>query len=200
MGADSAVKFSDKHLLSEDYHSHYKADINGLLTKTTAVPPIAEGVEYECDVLMTGELKKKSTPDTVDDVEILSNATHIMSADPTRRFMFGLTIDKFNILLWFFSRSHVFVTEEMNLHIDAKNLIYFAPPLSGACREALGYDPTVRRVQGTNGADPRYIFTIDGKQYITTEAITVRKAKFLLGCATRVFKIQQVLNDEGELE
>ncbi|KAJ3917263.1 hypothetical protein F5877DRAFT_44977, partial [Lentinula edodes] len=132
--------------------------------------------------------------------KVLSNATHIMGADPTRRFMFGLTIDKFNIRLWFFSRSHVFVTEAMNLHIDAKNLIYFALSLSGACREELGYDPTVRRVQGTNGTDPRYIFTIDGKQYITTEAITVRKAKFLLGCATRVFKVQQVLNNEGELD
>ncbi|KAH7880497.1 uncharacterized protein C8R40DRAFT_1080426 [Lentinula edodes] len=49
-----------------------------------------------------------------------------MGADPTRRFMFGLTIDKFNIRLWFFSRSHVFVTEAMNLHTDAKHLIYFA--------------------------------------------------------------------------
>ncbi|KAJ4492020.1 hypothetical protein C8J55DRAFT_502662 [Lentinula edodes] len=186
MGADSAVKFSDnlgKSLLSEDDHSHYNADVNGLLTKTTAVPPIAEGVEYECDVLMTGELNKKSTPDTVDDnkKKVLSNATHIMGADPTRRFMFGLTIDKFNVRLWFFSRSHVFVTEAMNLHFDAKKLIYFALSLSGACREELGYDPTVRRVQGKNGTGPRYIFTIDGKQYITTEAITVRKAKFLLG-------------------
>ncbi|KAJ3910459.1 hypothetical protein F5879DRAFT_1051955 [Lentinula edodes] len=83
---------------------------------------------------------------------------------------------------------------------DAKNLIYFALSLSGACREELGYDPTVRKVQGKNGAGPRYIFAFDGKQYITTEAITVRKAKFLLGCATRVFKVQQVLNNEGELD
>ncbi|KAJ4492883.1 hypothetical protein C8J55DRAFT_217342 [Lentinula edodes] len=121
MGADSAVKFSnnpDKHMLFEGDHSHYKANINGLLTKTTAVFPIAEGEEYECDVFMTGELKKKSTPDTVDDnnKKVLSNAAHIMGADPTRRFMFGLTIDKFNVRLWFFSRSHVFVTEAMNLH------------------------------------------------------------------------------------
>ncbi|KAH7877017.1 uncharacterized protein C8R40DRAFT_1168940 [Lentinula edodes] len=205
MGADSAVKFSDnpgKHLLSEDDHSHYKADVHGLLTKTTAVHPITEGAEYECDVLMTGELNKKSTPDTVDDnnKKVLSNATHIMGADPTRRFMFGLTIDGFNVRLWFFSRSHVFVTEAMNLHIDAKNLIYFALSLSGACREELGYDPTVRRVQGKDGTGPRYIFTIDSKQYITTEAITVRKAKFLLGCATRLFKVQQVLSDKGDLD
>ncbi|KAJ4499966.1 hypothetical protein C8R41DRAFT_875539, partial [Lentinula lateritia] len=171
MGADSAVKFSNnsnKHMFSEGDHTHYKANINGFLTKTTAVFPIAEGEEYECDVLMTGELKKKSTPDT----KVLFNATHIMGADPTRRFMFGSTIDKFNVRLWFFSRSHVFVTEAMNLHMDAKNLIYFALSLSGACREELAYDPTVRRVQGKDGTGPRYIFTIDGKQYITTEAIT----------------------------
>ncbi|GAV99434.1 hypothetical protein LENED_000891 [Lentinula edodes] len=215
MGADSAVKFPnapDKHMLFEGDHSHYKANINGLLTKTTAVFTIAKGEEYECDVFMTGELKKRSTPDIVDDnnKKVLSNATHIMGADPTRRFMFDLTIDKFNVRLWFFSRSHVFVTEAMNLHMDAKNLIYFALSLSGACREELGYDPTVRRVQGKNGTvrrvqgkdrtGPCYIFTIDGKQYITTEAITVRKAKFLLGCAARVFKVQQVLNDEGDLD
>ncbi|KAJ3904860.1 hypothetical protein F5879DRAFT_900405 [Lentinula edodes] len=205
MGADSAVKFPnvpDKHMLFEGDHSHYKANINGLLTKTTAVFTIAKGEEYECDVFMTGELKKRSTPDTVDDnnKKVLSNATHIMGADPTRRFMFDLTIDKFNVRLWFFSRSHVFVTEAMNLHMDAKNLISFALSLSGACREELGYDPTVRRVQGKDRTGPCYIFTIDGKQYITTEAITVRKAKFLLGCAARVFKVQQVLNDEGDLD
>ncbi|KAJ3907106.1 hypothetical protein F5879DRAFT_943620 [Lentinula edodes] len=85
----------------------------------------------------------------------------------------------------------------MNLHTDAK---YFALSLSRACREELGYDPTVTRVQGKNGTGPRYLFTIDSKQYITTEAITVRKAKFLLGSATRVFKVQQVLNDEGDLD
>ncbi|KAJ4497118.1 hypothetical protein C8R41DRAFT_823325 [Lentinula lateritia] len=86
----------------------------------------------------------------------------------------------------------------MNLYMDAKNMIYFALSLSGACWEELCYDPTViiRRVQGKNGIDPRYIFIIDGKQYITTEAITVRKTKFLLGCATHRFKVQQVLNDE----
>ncbi|KAF8832531.1 hypothetical protein HHX47_DHR1001779 [Lentinula edodes] len=152
MGADSAVKFlknSDTNLLSEGDHSHYKADINGLLTKTTAVPPIAEGAEYECDVSMTGKQKKKSTPNTVD---------------------------------------------------DNNKIIYFALSLSRACREELGYDPTVTRVQGKNRTGPRYLSTIDSKQYITTEAITVRKAKFLLGSATRVFKVQQFLIDEGDLD
>ncbi|KAJ3807843.1 hypothetical protein F5876DRAFT_67780 [Lentinula aff. lateritia] len=147
----------------------------------TAVFPIAEGEQYECDVLMTGELKKKYTPDTVDDNK-KSNATHIMGANPTRPFMFGLTIDKFNVRLW------------------TKTPIYFALSLSRACLEELGYDPTVRRVQGKDGTGPRNILTIDSQQYITTEAITVRKAKCLLGCAARVFKVQQVLNYEGDFD
>ncbi|KAJ3815905.1 hypothetical protein F5876DRAFT_71679 [Lentinula aff. lateritia] len=190
MGADSAVKFSDnppKHLLSEGDHSYYKALINGLLTKTTAVPPIAEGEEYECDVLMIGELKKKSTPDTVDDVgknsirgsdmlicvssnkKVLSNATHIMGADPTRRFMFGSTIEKFNVRLWFFSRSHIFVTEAMNVHMLGE------------------YRETTKLVHAISSPS-------------ITEAITVQKAKFLLGRATRLFKVRQVFNDEGDLD
>ncbi|KAJ3849284.1 hypothetical protein EV368DRAFT_85696 [Lentinula lateritia] len=153
----------------------------------TAVFPIAEGEQYECDVLMTGELKKKYTPDTVDDNK-KSNATHIMGANPTRPFMFGLTIDKFNVRLWFFSRSHVFVTEPMNLHMDQNpNLLCFVPQQS-------------LRVQGKDGTGPHHIFTIDSQQYITTEAITVRKAKCLLGCAARVFKVQQVLNYEGDFD
>ncbi|KAJ3867094.1 hypothetical protein EV359DRAFT_35207 [Lentinula novae-zelandiae] len=40
---------------------------------------------------------------------------------------------------------------------DAKNLIYFALSLSGACREELGYDPTVRRVQGKDGTEIKVI-------------------------------------------
>ncbi|KAJ3892506.1 hypothetical protein GG344DRAFT_75912 [Lentinula edodes] len=197
MGADSAVKFSnnpDKHMLFEGDHSHYKANINGLLTKTTAVFPIAEGEEYECDVFMTGELKKKSTLDTVDDnnKKVLSNAAHIMGADPTRRF-----IGDESAYGQYFQFPYI-SNFKCPSQQDAKNLIYFALSLSGACREELGYDPTVRRVQGKDGTGPRYIFTFDGKQYITTEAITVRNAKFLLGCAARVFKVQQVFNDEGD--
>ncbi|KAJ3914658.1 hypothetical protein F5877DRAFT_82582 [Lentinula edodes] len=161
----------------EGDHSFYKALINGLATKTTSVPHIAEGEEYECDVLITGELKK-TTPETVDDVESLSNATHIMGADPTRRFMFGLTIDKFN---------------------DAKNLIYFTLSFSGACREELGYDPTARRVRNwsTLSSPSTASNTLQRK---LSPSITVRKAKFLLECATRIFKAQQVLNNEGDLD
>ncbi|KAJ3880213.1 hypothetical protein F5051DRAFT_502077 [Lentinula edodes] len=141
--------------------------------------PIAKGEEYECDVFMTGELKKRSTPDTVDDnnKKVLSNATHIMGADPTRRFMFGLTIDKFNVRLWFFSRSH-----------DAKNLIYFALSLSGACREELGYDPTVRRVQGKDGTTLYLHYRRQGLHYNGS----YHRSKGEISA--------RVLNDEGDLD
>ncbi|KAJ3900164.1 hypothetical protein F5879DRAFT_973836 [Lentinula edodes] len=87
----------------------------------------------------------------------------------------------------------------MNLHMDAKNLIYFTLSFSGACREELGYDPTARRVRNwsTLSSPSTASNTLQRK---LSPSITVRKAKFLLECATRIFKAQQVLNNEGDLD
>ncbi|KAE9395605.1 hypothetical protein BT96DRAFT_826007 [Gymnopus androsaceus JB14] len=128
--------------------------------------------------------------------KVVSNANHILGADPLRRFMFGLTVEHYDTRFWYFSRSHVFVTEKVHLHKNFREIIHFALALGLASRVELGYDPTVRRVAG-----PRYVFAIQDEQYITVAAMSVQKAKYLLGRAPRIFQVRRVTDlTKGEFE
>lgn len=140
--------------------------------------------------------------------KVVSNANKILGADPTRRFMFGLTVERYDTRFWYFSRSHVFVTEKVDLHKvcyvqiiftlistsdlwiqNFREIIHFALALGFATEVELGYDPTVRRVAGS-----RYVFTIQDKQYITVAVMSVQKAKYLLGSAPRIYRVQRVID------
>uniref|UniRef100_A0A0W0G1S6 Fungal-type protein kinase domain-containing protein n=1 Tax=Moniliophthora roreri TaxID=221103 RepID=A0A0W0G1S6_MONRR len=121
-----------------------------------------------------------------------------MGSDPTRRFAYGLTIEHNNTRFWFCSRSHIFITESLDLQKNIKDVIYFVMALGSASKEQLGFDPTVRRVKRSSSSKVKthYQFTINGIEYETLEAISIYKAKFLLGRANHVFKVQRVVSDE----
>uniref|UniRef100_A0A0W0F630 Fungal-type protein kinase domain-containing protein n=1 Tax=Moniliophthora roreri TaxID=221103 RepID=A0A0W0F630_MONRR len=202
-GKPPLITFSStpsKGLKSEDPHGGYIADINALLVDTTAVGDQAGKEQFECDIVMTGEFKKVvNDSDTDDNIsKLVGNINHLMGSDPTRRFAYGLTIEHTDTRFWFCSRSHIFITEQLDLQKNVKDVIYFVMALGSASKEQLGFDPTVRRVQRGSGskAETRYRFTINGIEYETLEAISIYKANFLLGRANRVFKVQRVVNDE----
>ncbi|ESK85646.1 hypothetical protein Moror_9949 [Moniliophthora roreri MCA 2997] len=186
---------------SEGDNEGYKADINALLLTTMVVGDEAGKANHECDIVVTGELKKLVN-DKVrnDNVSMLvGKVNHLMGSDPTRRFAYGLTIEHTDTRFWFFSRSHIFVTEKLDLQKNIKDVIYFVMALGSAtCNAELGFDPTVRRVQeslGRNGKpETRYRFKVNGYEYETVEPISVYKAKFLLGRANRVFRVRRVEN------
>ncbi|KAK7024392.1 hypothetical protein VNI00_016333 [Paramarasmius palmivorus] len=70
--------------------------------------------EDECDVVLAAEFKTKVDDGYIDDnvSKALGNVNlnHITGTDPTRRFVYGMTIEHTNIRLWLCSRSHIFVT------------------------------------------------------------------------------------------
>ncbi|EEB98774.1 hypothetical protein MPER_01663, partial [Moniliophthora perniciosa FA553] len=128
--------------------------------------------------------------------KLIGNINHIMGSDPTRRFTYGMTVEHTDTRFWFCSRSHIFVTEKLDLQKNVKDVIYFVMALGTASKEQLGFDPTVRRVhRGTGDKSTRYRFTINGIEYETLEAISIYKAMFLLGRANRIFKVQRVVNN-----
>lgn len=136
--------------------------------------------------------------------------------------MFGLTIEKYDTRIWYFSRSHVFVTEKLDLHKvcyrkfstfiyklfdlwiqNFREIIHFALALGLASRVELGYDPTVRRVAVSSLPGPQYVYTVQGKDYITIATITTQKAKYLVSRAPRIFQVRRVIDlarEEFELE
>lgn len=48
--------------------------------------------------------------------QLLNDASHILYNDPCREFTFGFTIEHRTMRLWYFSRSHISVTEGFDYH------------------------------------------------------------------------------------
>ncbi|ESK80638.1 hypothetical protein Moror_15528 [Moniliophthora roreri MCA 2997] len=156
-GKPPLITFSStpsKGLKSEDAHGGYIADINALLVDTAAVGDQAGKEQFECDIVMTGEFKKVVNDSDIDDniSKLVGNINHLMGSDPTRGFAYGLTIEHNDTRFWFCSRSHIFVTEQLDLQKNIKDVIYFVMALGSASKEQLGFDPTVRRIKRSSGS------------------------------------------------
>ncbi|KAI3608807.1 hypothetical protein WG66_003765 [Moniliophthora roreri] len=200
-GSVPLFKFSSKaNLKASSEGASYKADLDDLLTKSRVATKDATNDDYECDLVFIGEYKKYDNKEARD---IVGNANHIMGSDPTRRFIFGMTVEHTNTRIWFFSRSHVFVTEKIDLQENAKLLVHFVVALGRANLSELGFDLTVERVKVEDDRakvkgerNIQYRFTIGGKKYETTDIINDYKAKFLLGRAGRVYKVR-LINENG---
>ncbi|KAI3609283.1 hypothetical protein WG66_010668 [Moniliophthora roreri] len=179
-GKPPLITFSStpsKGLKSEGAHGGYIADINALLVDTTAVGDQAGKEQFECDIVMTGEFKKVVNDSDTDDICVWFD-------DRAQRYEVLVLLKVAHLR----NRKSRF----------AEDVIYFVMALGSASKEQLGFDPTVRRVKRSSGSKvkTRYRFTINGIEYETLEAINIYKAKFLLGRANRVFKVQRVVNDE----
>ncbi|KAK0499818.1 hypothetical protein EDD18DRAFT_1249829 [Armillaria luteobubalina] len=120
-----------------------------------------------------------------------------MYADPTRRFMFGTTIENTTTRFWFFSRAVVLVSEPFNFIKDYTHLIRYVLSLSFATTEELGYDMSVTRVAYPHPENPsehaiQYDYHIGGKTYRTVECLSSFRASGLLSRATRVWTVYQI--------
>ncbi|KAK7027274.1 hypothetical protein VNI00_015363 [Paramarasmius palmivorus] len=210
-GGHKRVRFfsaPNQTLRSEGSHGQYKSDMVTLVEETRSVRTRTDTEkeeknknkkkeqgkekEHECDVVLAAEFKTKVDDEQIDDnvSKVLGNINHIMGADPTRRFVYGMTIEHTNVRLWFCSRSHIFVTQILDLQ---------KATLGTANNEALGFDPTAERVVSAITGDVGYRFVVDGEEYEVVEVISIYKAKFLLGRANRIFRVKRVL-PSGELD
>ncbi|PBK69877.1 hypothetical protein ARMSODRAFT_1018617 [Armillaria solidipes] len=123
-----------------------------------------------------------------------------MYADPTRRFMFGTTIENTTARFWFFSRAIVLVSQSFDFIKDYTHLIRYVLSLSFATAEELGYDMSVTRVAYPLAANPsehiiQYDYHIGGKTYRTVKCLSSFRASGLLSRATRVWTVCQI-NDK----
>ncbi|KAK0440942.1 uncharacterized protein EV420DRAFT_1769154 [Desarmillaria tabescens] len=106
--------------------------------------------------------------------KLVENTTEVMHADPTRRFMFGTTIENTQASFWFFSRAIILVSESFNFIKDYTHLIHYILSLTFATEEELGFDLS--------------------NTYRTVECLSSFRTNSVATRATRVWKAFQ-LND-----
>ncbi|KAE9383275.1 hypothetical protein BT96DRAFT_89535 [Gymnopus androsaceus JB14] len=89
------------------------------------------------------------------------------------------------------------LSRRFSISISMLNIsYYFTLSIGYASKDELGFDPSVERILVPDKSGPVYIFKVGDKEYMTTEPITVGKAKSLLGRAPRIFKVLEVINRE----
>ncbi|KAF8909067.1 hypothetical protein CPB85DRAFT_1455900 [Mucidula mucida] len=90
--------------------------------------------------------------------------------DPSRRFVLSFTVEGNMMRFWYFSRSHIAVSDEFDYHKNPRDFIRFIIFMTFSSLEGLGYDPTVVRVRDDN-KDVQYQFTVGDKKYQTVRCI-----------------------------
>ncbi|KAK0475131.1 hypothetical protein IW261DRAFT_1647127 [Armillaria novae-zelandiae] len=157
------------------------------------------------DVLVTVQwLAKADDCDIQNNKKVLGNAAQMLYADPSRRFMFGMTIANTTTRLWYFSRARVVVSESFNFITEYRHLIHYIVSMSFGSTEALGYDSSITRVAVPLTGDParfriQYDYVIDGETYRTVECLSSFRASGIISRATRVWTVRK-LGDKTKQE
>ncbi|KAK0491261.1 hypothetical protein IW261DRAFT_77791 [Armillaria novae-zelandiae] len=200
-GQDGGFKSGGHYRLLQSRRPEYIENV----TSTTSIKPPASirlsAHRLACDPPALEEYKKFDTAsDRNDDFhKLVGNASQAMYADPTRRFMFGMTIENTTTRFWFFSRAVAFVSEPFNFIKDYTHLIRYVLSLSFATTEELGYDLSVTRVAYPLAANSskhiiQYNYHIGGSTYRTVDCLSSFRASGLLSRATRVWAVCQINN------
>ncbi|KAI6017110.1 hypothetical protein EDC04DRAFT_2576906 [Pisolithus marmoratus] len=108
---------------------------------------------------------------------------HIMSSDPCRRAIFGVTIDNTEMKFWFTCRAVTLVSKPFDFLREPEHLIHFFCSVAFANDHELGWDPTIRRVRG------------EILVYEPTRVISDFTADALRGPGTRVFEVRLKTQD-----
>ncbi|KAJ3557293.1 hypothetical protein NM688_g1550 [Phlebia brevispora] len=156
------------------------------------------------EIIFTAEYKKKGATNTESRnkniMQLCGNLSQTMRDDPARRFTYGITMEKFDMRLWYCDRSEVVVSESFNIMESYDLLVHFV--LSIAYPESLwdlGFDTTMTRAVGED--EGQYIITVpdqDGveRKYLTLQLLDNHNADALRGRGTRVWKAVELVDGE----
>ncbi|KAK0433467.1 hypothetical protein EV421DRAFT_1718641 [Armillaria borealis] len=137
--------------------------------------------------------------------KILGNAAQILHSDPCRRFIRGTIVGNTSMRFWFFSRSHVFVTQAFDFISNPRPLIHYIVSLAFASLQNLGFDPTVRRVaipiqesaENELQYAIQYDYHIGGQVYRTVDSLSSPRAN-IISRGGRVWKVRRVGDQEDK--
>ncbi|KAI5116305.1 hypothetical protein M0805_004646 [Coniferiporia weirii] len=142
------------------------------------------------DLGLTMEVKKLDQRGSRDDNigKQIFNMQYLMSLDPCRRSTFGITIENYNMRLWFCSRSVVLVSRGFNFRTAHETLVRVFLSFAFASKTELGWDPTVS-VTIENDAR-RFNFTVKDQIFKSVRVLSDIGADAIIGRATRAFIVK----------
>ncbi|KXN80911.1 hypothetical protein AN958_06838 [Leucoagaricus sp. SymC.cos] len=148
------------------------------------------------DIVVVAEYKRKLDPKNLFDnrSKLLSAANHIMSDDPRRSFMFGITIEGSRMSLWYFSRSHSTKSEDFDfIEQPMKVISIFLSFLFGKPAR-LGFDKAVRRYKSDHKIHYEYQVAFEGgdRYFRTVKSLFSYRPNRITGRMTRVWQVVEI--------
>lgn len=144
------------------------------------------------DIAVPAEFKKDSGQKAENDngKKILWSMYHIMREDPTRRFVYGFTIQDTKMRLWFVNRSDTFVSRNFNFIRNPRYVVHFFLSLLFATPDDLGWDDTITRVSPPDVTENIvYDIKVGETVYRTKRLISNLGAEAIHGRGTRVWEV-----------
>ncbi|KAF8870635.1 hypothetical protein CPB85DRAFT_1569553 [Mucidula mucida] len=167
------------------------ADAQFILTHSTTPKP--RPTSHRTDTANKaggGEFKKYTSERAQNEDQLVGGVAHMLHNDPARRFVIVFTIEGVEMRFWYFSRSHIAVSEAFDYHKNPKYFIRFVIFMTFADVIDLGYDPTVTRIRDEN-ADIQYVFEVNGKFYRSVRSLDESSARDVVTRATRVWAARE---------
>ncbi|KII93430.1 hypothetical protein PLICRDRAFT_152116 [Plicaturopsis crispa FD-325 SS-3] len=154
---------------------------------------IVVGSPYNWGKIGVPEEQKKFGRDAYDNTrKIIWGMHHIMRDDPCRRFTYGVTIEDTQMRVWFCNRSSLIVLKDFNFVTDVEKLIRIYSSFAFTTPAELGWDPTIRAIDGTSPTEYEIDVYVKGQPkplvYRSAKIIWDHAAEDMHSRATRVFE------------
>ncbi|KAL5525363.1 hypothetical protein ACEPAF_9233 [Sanghuangporus sanghuang] len=125
----------------------------------------------------------------------LFHCQQIMSLDPCRRFVFGITVEDRMMRLWFCSRATPVVSKPFDFTTSIRDLVQVFLSLAFASKEELGWDPTIQAIL-TSEKKRVYYIEVKGRIYMTKKILEDVAAEGLISSGTRVWEVIELESDK----
>ncbi|KAJ7164895.1 hypothetical protein C8R46DRAFT_300333 [Mycena filopes] len=147
---------------------------------------LLSGVQHDTHHYLSTVIPCRGCGDSEDLKDLVWDCHAILRKDCRRRFTFGISVDGDEMRIWFFSRTHSFVSEPLDFIAEPKPLVRFVVAIAFATPEQLGYDESASCFLDDAGA-VQYKLTVDQTVYITTKVLSDHRSDTIHGRSTRVW-------------
>ncbi|KAJ7178039.1 hypothetical protein C8R46DRAFT_942976 [Mycena filopes] len=147
---------------------------------------LLSGVQHDTHHYLSTVIPCRDCQDSEDLKDLVRDCHVILRKDCRRRFTFGISVDGNEMRIWFFSRTHSFVSEPLDFISEPKPLVRFVVAIAFATPEQLGYDDSSSCFLDDAGA-VQYKLNVDQTAYVTTKVLSDHRSDTIHGRSTRVW-------------
>ncbi|TFK28321.1 hypothetical protein FA15DRAFT_691960 [Coprinopsis marcescibilis] len=149
----------------------------------------------ETSIAVPMEFKLKQVDRLSNRIQLVGDVNHVMTEDPRRMFMYGITIEDDRFTVWYFSRSHSVKCASFSFVEDPSSMVVVLLSLLFATPEELGFDPNVTAIKVDESTS--YVYAIpqptgEPKYFLAKAALSEFRWLCVTGRTARIYNVVEV--------